>query len=228
MKTLTTLAACLTTMVAASGSAHADHRLTLEELACLLRDQAAAVDKELVEDFPGTLQYRQMRAYTMRIEQTAARIEHGGRHPSLHRMMYDVEHIARDMRILEALASEFDTAPVEHHHGYRLYGPEHALRRPMVDPECIARLTVLISTMDDTVMQMRALVGIVPRDRGSIGHRHDLEHAEPVYVPSRPTVTMPAVPLRSRPVAVPVVPVMGRDQAIRFGNGKFAFSINIR
>src|SRR5690606_35758813 len=108
------------------------------------------------------------------------------------RMMYDVEHIARDMRILEALASEFDTPPVEHHHGYRLYGPAHTMHRPMVDPECIARLTVLISKMDDTVMQMRSLVGVIPADPRSIGHRHDLEHAVPVYVPSRPAVTMPA------------------------------------
>lgn len=228
MKTLTTLAVGLTTLVAASGSAHADHPLSLEELACLLRDQAAAVDRELVEDFPGTLQYRQMRAYTMRIEQTAARIEHGGRHPSLHRLMYDVEDIARDMRILGALVADFDTRSVDVHHGHRPYGPAHATRRPMVEPESIARLTVLISKMDETVMEMCYLVGAVPRDPRPIGRRRDLDAAEPIYVPSGPAVTTPAVPLRSRPVVVPVVPVRGRDQAIRFGNGKFAFSINIR
>ncbi|MEX1096340.1 MAG: hypothetical protein WED34_09845 [Planctomycetales bacterium] len=221
MKTFPTLAACLTTMVAASGSAYADHRLTLDELACLLRDQAVAVDRELAEDFPATLQYRQMRAYTLRIEQTAARIENAGRHPSAFRLMHDVEDIALDMRVLEALAAEFNTRPVDSGHGHRPYGVSHHVHRPAVDPECIARLTVLISNMDGTVAQMRSLVAPAPRDRGPVGHVHDYDHRVPVITP-------PAVPLRSRPVVVPVVPAMGRDQTIRFGNGKLAFSLNLR
>lgn len=216
MKTFTTLAACLTTVVVASGSAYADHRPSLTELACLLRDQAAAVDRELVEDFPGTLQFRQMRAYTVRIGQTAARIENSGRHPNIHLLMHDIEDLALDMRVLEALVAELNS-PLSVGHGHGHFSAAHLPRRPLVDPECIARLTVLVSNMSDTIAQMGSLV--LPQSAKPIGH----DYLPPVDSHRVPVFTSPATPIRA-----PVLPVVEHEPTIRFGNGKFAFSLSIR
>lgn len=226
MKTwIASIATVAATVGIIPGQARADHLSDIDQLACLLRDQAAEACYEIRYHFSGAPNYRHLYADTYELYRQADRIHDlvHGRAP-LAEVVASVDELDDLFHHVEEVVQEVETCDwargICRGNGYHhtSYG------RSRFSSYHFRRLETKIAAVGDTI---HALGDEVTAVRGPAPGR--------VIEPPLPPEALPGLAPSVQPTYRPVVPVRpsgpgfpsASRRSIQFGNGSVRFSLNL-
>lgn len=203
----------------------ADHLSDIDELACLLRDQAAEACHEIRFHFSGAPNYRHLYADTFELYRQADRIHdliHG--RAALPQVIAAVDELDELYHHVEDVVREVETCDWARGRVSYSHGHHHGFGHSRFSNYHMRRLKVKLGQMGHTIHEL----GDEVHAAGGTAPGHVIEpplppEALPDVAPGVSPTYRPVVPVRP---GGPVFPSASR-RSIQFGNGKVRFTLNL-